>query len=149
MKRIFLFLIIVLFSCCNKKESTVEAVENLKTSDTVQVKKEAQAEPAISIEYSNERFRAVTVQKVDDATFRVKGQGQIFEASFSWVVEDGHYELAEGFETTDAGAPEWGNFDFILAVPKKDTNSTLTLILFETSAKDGSRQHELPIALQQ
>ena len=149
MKRIFLFSIIVLFSCCNKKESTVEAVENLKTSDTAQVKKQAQSEPVISKEYSNERFRAVTVQKVDDATYSVKGQGQIFEASFSWVVEDGHYELAEGFETTDAGAPEWGNFDFILAVPKKDSNSTLTLILFETSAKDGSRQHELPIALQQ
>jgi hypothetical protein len=149
MKRIFLFSIIVLFSCCNKKESTVEAVEILKTSDSVQVTKEAQSEPAISTEYSNERFRAVTVQKLDDATFRVKGQGQIFEASFSWVVEDGHYELAEGFETTDAGAPEWGNFDFTLAVPQKDTNSTLTLILFEISAKDGSRQHELPIPLQQ
>jgi hypothetical protein len=149
MKRIFLFSIIVLFSCCNKKESTVEAVEILKTSDTMQVTKEVESESAISKEYSNERFRAVTVQKLDDATFRVKGQGQIFEASFSWVVEDGHYELAEGFETTDAGAPDWGNFDFILAVPEKDTNSTLTLILFETSAKDGSRQHELPIALQQ
>lgn len=149
MKRIFLFSIIVLFSCCNKKESTVEAVEILKTSDSVQVTKEAQSEPAISTEYSNERFRTVTVQKLDDATFRVKGQGQIFEASFSWVVEDGHYELAEGFETTDAGAPEWGNFDFTLAVPQKDTNSTLTLILFEISAKDGSRQHELPIPLQQ
>ena len=149
MKRIFLFSIIVLFSCCNKKESTVEAVEILKTSDTMQVTKEVESESAISNEYSNERFRAVTVQKLDDATFRVKGQGQIFEASFSWVVEDGHYELAEGFETTDAGAPDWGNFDFILAVPEKDTNSTLTLILFETSAKDGSRQHELPIALQQ
>jgi hypothetical protein len=149
MKRIFLFSIIVLFSCCNKKESTVEAVEILKTSDTVQVTKEAQSEPEISKKYSNERFRAVTVQKLDDDTFRVKGQGQIFEASFSWVVEDGHYELAEGFETTDAGAPEWGNFDFTLAVPKKDTNSTLTLILFETSAKDGSRQYELPMPLQQ
>ena len=144
---IFLFSIIVLFSCCNKKESTVEAVEILKSSDTVQVTKEAQSEPVISKEYSNERFRAVTVQKLDDGTFRVKGEGQIFEASFSWVVEDGHYELAEGFDSTEAGAPEWGNFDFTLAVPTKDTNSTLTLILFETSAKDGSRQYELVIPL--
>ena len=147
MKRIFLFLMILLFSCCNKKESTVETVEILKTSDTVQVTKEAQSEPVISKEYSNERFRAVTVKKLDDGTFRVKGEGQIFEASFSWVVEDGHYELAEGFDSTEAGAPEWGNFDFTLAVPTKDTNSTLTLILFETSAKDGSRQYELVIPL--
>ena len=47
----------------------------------------------------------------------------------------------------DAGAPEWGKFNFILHAPKKRENSTLTLILFEISAKDGSRQHELPIAL--
>jgi hypothetical protein len=49
---------------------------------------------------------------------------------------------------TDAGAPEWGNFEFTIDVTKKRGNSTLTLILFESSAKDGSRQYELPIALE-
>lgn len=147
MKRIILFSMIVLFSCNKKKESIGEPVEILKTSDTVQVTKAAQSDTAISTEYSNKRFREVTVQKLDDDKFRVKGQGQIFEASFSWIVEDGHYELAKGFEMTDAGAPEWGNFDFTLDVTKKNTNSTLTLILFEISAKDGSRQYELPIPL--
>ena len=138
MKRIILFSMIVLFSCTNKKESKGEPVEILKTSDTVQVIKEAQSDIVILKEYANKRFREVTVQKLEGDKFRVKGQGQIFEASFSWIVEDGHYELAEGFDSTDAGAPEWGNFDFTLAVPTKDTNSTLTLILFETSAKDPS-----------
>lgn len=148
MKRIILFSIIVLFSACNKKESVGEPVEILKTRDTVQVTEEVQPEAAVSPEYSNQRFREVTIQKLADDKYRVKGQGQIFEASFSWIIEDGHYELAEGFETTDAGAPEWGKFDFTLDLPKKDANSTLTLILFESSAKDGSRQHELPISLQ-
>ena len=138
---------IVLFSCTQKKESKGETIEILKTSDTVQVTKAAQSDAAISTQHSNKRFREVTVQKLADNKFRVKGQGQIFESSFSWIVEDGHYELAKGFEMTDAGAPEWGKFDFTLNVPKKDTNSTLTLILFEISAKDGSRQHELPIPL--
>ena len=147
MKRRILFSIIVLFSCSKKKESTGETVEIIKTSDTVQVTKAAQPDTAISKEYSNKRFREVTVQKLDDNKFKVKGQGQIFEASFNWIVEDGHYELAKSFETTDAGAPEWGKFDFILDVPKKDKNSTLTLVLFEISAEDGSRQHELPIPL--
>lgn len=147
MKRIILFSMIVLFSCTNKKESKGEPVEILKTIDTVQVIKEAQSDTVILKEYANKRFREVTVQKLEGDKFRVKGQGQIFEASFSWIVEDGHYELAKGFEMTDAGAPEWGNFDFTLEVPKKDANSTLTLILFEISAKDGSRQYELPIPL--
>ena len=48
---------------------------------------------------------------------------------------------------TDAGAPEWGDFDFTIIVQKKRENSKLTLVLFESSAKDGSRQDELPIVL--
>jgi hypothetical protein len=62
------------------------------------------------------------------------------------IIEDGHDEVRAGFQTTDAGAPEWGNFDFTIAVQKNE-NSKLTLVLFESSAKDGSRQHELPIVL--
>ena len=62
-------------------------------------------------------------------------------------MEDGHDELFKGFEMTDAGAPDWGQFDFTITVQKKRENSTLTLILFEISAMDGSRQHELPIVL--
>ncbi|HSN48136.1 MAG TPA: Gmad2 immunoglobulin-like domain-containing protein [Flavobacterium sp.] len=148
MKQVLLFSILLLFAGCEKKESTLKPVEVLKTSDSVQVTKEVPPEPSTSKKYSNQRFREVQVEKLADNQFRVRGQGQIFEASFNWVVEDGHYELAEGFETTDAGAPEWGNFDFTLDIPKKDANSTLTLILYESSAKDGSRQHELPVPLE-
>jgi hypothetical protein len=50
-------------------------------------------------------------------------------------IEDGHNELKTGFTTTDAGAPEWGNFDFTIDIEKKEESSTLTLILFEESAK--------------
>lgn len=97
--------------------------------------------------YSNARFKEVRVEKIGDHQFRIQGKGQIFEASFSWVVEDGHKELKNGFQMTDAGAPEWGNFDFTLDVSKKRPNSTLHLILFESSARDGSRQFELPLLL--
>jgi hypothetical protein len=98
--------------------------------------------------YSNARFKEVTVEKVGEHTFSIQGKGQIFEANFGWVVEDGHNELKEGFQMTDAGAPEWGNFQFEIEVKKRRTNSTLTLILFETSAKDGSRQYTLPVVLE-
>jgi hypothetical protein len=97
--------------------------------------------------YSNERFKEVTIEKTGDHKFVVKGKAQIFEAQFSWVVEDGHEELKKGFTMTDAGAPEWGKFSFEVDVLKKRSNSTLHLILFESSAKDGSRQYELPLPL--
>lgn len=147
MKKIIL-LLIILFTACNKKEEiAVEPQEIVKTKDTVQLKKKPASSNTTVMKYSNERFRNVTVEKVDGDTFRVKGEGQIFEASFSWIVEDGHNELKEGHEMTDAGAPEWGKFDFTLDVAKNRKNSTLTLILFETSANDGSRQHELLITI--
>ena len=98
--------------------------------------------------YSNFRFRNVTVEKTGENRFTIKGQGQIFEAGFGWVVEDGHYELLKGFEMTDAGAPEWGNFSFTIEVKKQRPNSTLMLVLYETSANDGSRQYELPLLLE-
>jgi len=97
--------------------------------------------------YSNKRFKDVTVEKIGEHKFSIKGKAQVFEASFSWVVEDGHDEIKKGHEMTDAGAPEFGNFSFTVDVAKKRKNSTLHLILFEASAKDGSRQYELPILL--
>ena len=97
--------------------------------------------------YSNERFREVKVERTGQDEYRIWGEAQIFEASFGWVVEDGHNEIKEGFTTADMGAPEWGNFDFTIQVEKARPNSTLILVLYETSMKDGSRQHELPIPL--
>ena len=98
--------------------------------------------------YANFRFKDVTVEKTGEHRFTIKGKGQIFEATFGWVVEDGHNELLKGFDMTDAGAPEWGNFTFSIEVKKQRPNSTLMLILYEESAKDGSRQYELPVLLE-
>lgn len=98
--------------------------------------------------YQNTRFRNVVVRKIAEHRYEISGEGQIFEAAFSWVVEDGHDELQKGFEMTDAGAPEWGKFRFEIEVEKRRPNSTLILILFESSPEDGSRQYELPIFLE-
>lgn len=146
----------------NEKTKNADSISSEKTempvSDTLKPDPEAinvqptvdspkTKPPSSESTYSNQRFKDVTVQKTGEHTFRIKGKGQIFEASFGWVVEDGHNELKQGFEMTDAGAPEWGKFNFTVDVKKQRENSTLTLILFETSAKDGSRQHQLPIKL--
>ena len=146
MKGILFVLAIGLASCDNIDQQNKTPADTLKTNDSSKpiMKKPPELE---SKTYSNERFRGVTIEKTGDHTFLVQGEGQIFEANFSWVVEDGHEELKKGFQMTDAGAPEWGKFRFTIDAEKKRPNSTLHLILFESSPKDGSRQYELPLVL--
>ncbi len=124
--------------------STTPPIDTTKPADTT---KPPTKDTTKSKVYSNKRFKDVTVQKIGNHKFRIKGKAQVFEASFGWVVEDGHKEIKKGHEMTDAGAPAFGNFSFVVDVAKQRKNSTLHLILFEESAKDGSRQHELPIFL--
>jgi hypothetical protein len=150
MKITYLFLLVLLVACNNGNSET----ETENNTDTRQVDSAGNPDAAINKTplpvgkvYSNARFKEVTVEKIGEHQFRIQGKGQIFEASFSWVVEDGHNELKSGYQMTDAGAPEWGHFSFTIEVEKQRENSTLTLILFESSPKDGSRQHELPIVL--
>jgi hypothetical protein len=130
-------------------DSLVQAPAAPKIDTPIKVQEDKPVQPASpSKVYSNERFKDVTVQKVGDRKYTIQGKGQIFEANFGWVVEDGHNEIKQGYEMTDAGAPEWGNFKFTIDVQKERPNSTLTLILFESSAKDGSRVYQLPIVLE-
>jgi hypothetical protein len=149
MRWTILLSLIILIACNNneQKRATV-TTDTLKTiPETTQVAKEAKPDALLPKTYSNKRFKDVTVKKIAKDKFLIRGQAQIFEANFSWIVEDGHEELKKGFQMADAGAPEWGKFKFAINVPKKRENSTLTLILFESSPKDGSRQYELPITL--
>ena len=159
-KKNWLYLTFIIAGCNAGDQATTEnKTDTLVTTDTIISEKKHDA-PVLSDSasndpitpqpakvYSNQRFKDVTVKKTGNHEFLVQGKGQIFEANFSWVVEDGHEELKNGHNMTDAGAPEWGNFSFAVNVSKKRPNSTLHLVLFEISAEDGSRQHELPIFL--
>jgi len=146
MKNLFLLLTLFLLGCQgDKREPVNDEVPIEAKPDTITNRDHEPAETTNTS--ANERFRNVRVEPIGDNAFKVTGEGQIFEAAFGWVVEDGHDELEKGFEMTDRGAPEWGNFSFTVKAEKFRENSTLHLILFETSAKDGSRQHELPIKL--
>ncbi len=150
MRCMILLSLIILVACNNTehRRRTTTMVDTLKTiPETLQVTNESKPESLLPKTYSNKRFKDVTVERMGQDTFLVRGQGQIFEANFGWVVEDGHNELKKGSQMTDAGAPEWGKFEFGINVHKERENSTLTLILFESSPKDGSRQYELPITL--
>jgi hypothetical protein len=149
MKWTILLSTILLFAC-NKKENQRTTIVNdtlITIPEATKIVKAEKPEILLPKQYSNARFKEVTVERIDENNFRIRGKGQIFEANFNWIIEDGHDELKTGFQTTDAGAPDWGNFDFTITIEKKRENSKLTLVLFELSAKDGSRQHELPIVL--
>jgi len=143
MHRLYIFIAILAMGC----NSRVQETKTSEPTDTVAVEKLVPPQPSAEKIFTNERFKDVVVQRIGEHTFLVTGKGQIFEASFSWVVEDGHDELLKGHQMTDAGAPAWGNFSFTIDVQKEQENSTLTLILFESSPKDGSRQYELPVVL--
>jgi hypothetical protein len=147
MKIIYRLGCLLIFACNSTDhdhEKDKEGKTKLKDTAVINKKPDSIAGPK---KYTNERFRDVSVEKLGENKFRISGKAQIFEASFSWVVEDGHNEIKSGHQMTDAGAPEWGNFEFTVEVEKKDPASTLHIILFETSAKDGSRQFELPLLL--
>ncbi len=149
MRHTILLSVILLFACKNiEPTGSTTKVDTLNViPETLQVTKEVEPEPILSKAYANKRFKDVVVERIGLDSFIVRGQGQIFEANFSWIVEDGHDELKKGFQMTDAGAPEWGKFEFSVRVQKKRENSTLMLVLFESSPRDGSRQYELPIPL--
>lgn len=138
--------IFILVASCQQPSQQANTIDTVLVRDTVVIKDTVAVNNSAKA-YGNARFKDVTVEKVGVNKYLVKGKAQVFEAAFSWVVEDGHNELKKGFETTDAGAPAWGDFAFIVQVARERKNSTLHLLLFEASAKDGSRQHQLPVPL--
>ena len=159
MKPFFLFVLLAIAGCINSDQHiSDQAKTEIPNDDSMVLNQKPdsgdlnnlakkKSEGASPKSYSNERFKNVTVRDLGNNEFLIEGQAQVFEASFSWIVEDGHEEIMQGYNTTDAGAPAWGNFSFTISAKKKRANSTLHLVLFEASAKDGSRQHQLPIPL--
>ena len=96
----------------------------------------------------NDAFRVFAPMPSDTvgSSFTVRGKARVFEAAFLWELEDGHNILAKGNEMADAGAPEWGTFEFTVKY-EAASNPTLSLFLYVGSPKDGSREHELVVPL--
>ena len=144
-------LLLFLFSACDF--SSKQNKDNVQSDTMAEIPEDGvttgpeEPDTTSSRKYSNERFRNVTVEQVGPHQFRIEGEARIFEGRFGWVVEDGHNELKRGWASANEGAPAWGEFSFTVDVEKERPNSTLHLILFDTSAKDGSREYELPVYL--
>tara|TARA_R110000850_G_scaffold218852_2_gene344414 strand:+ start:31198 stop:31653 length:456 start_codon:yes stop_codon:yes gene_type:complete len=150
MKYLYLFTVLLFLSCnSNEKKNEAPEAEILDQTEknTGEDKSNDDAFLSEGETYSNERFRDVTVERQDENTFLVEGTAQLFEGTYNWVIEDGHRELKDGYGTTAAGAPQWGTFSFTVEAEKEEPNTVLHLILFEPSAKDGSRRHQVMIPL--
>ncbi|MCD8509391.1 MAG: hypothetical protein LRY73_05575 [Bacillus sp. (in: Bacteria)] len=103
-------------------------------------------EPSYVLE--NDAFKIITPKPNDEIENEVvvRGLARVYEGTIQYELEDGHYILASGFTTASSGAPGWGEFEITINVDFI-SSSTATLILYEESAKDGSRLHELVIPL--
>jgi hypothetical protein len=102
-----------------RKSTKADSINNIP--ETTRVAKEAKPEPYYPKHTLINVFKNVTVERIGKDKFLVRGQGQIFEANFSWIVEDGHVELKKGFQMTDAGALSGANLNLQLASIKSVT----------------------------
>lgn len=99
-----------------------------------------QVEKAFDIPSENQAFRNVKVEG-EKGQYTVSGEARVFEGSFMYNVEDGHQVLVmETPVQVNEGAPSWGKFEFNVEISEDQlpTSGTLTLMLYELSAKDGS-----------
>jgi len=87
----------------------------------------------------NTAFRNIKISG-SDGVYKVTGEARVFEAVMQYAVSDGHSYLLEKSHTLQKGAPAWSAFTLNISIPKEKlpVNGTLTIELFEYSAKDGS-----------
>jgi hypothetical protein len=80
---------------------------------------------------------------------RVSGTSNTFEAALSWEVRDSAGKvIREGFATATSGTGTWGTFAFEVDLTGLAPGG-ITLVVFESSAKDGSptNVYEVPLTL--
>jgi len=80
----------------------------------------------------------------------ISGESNTFEASVEWVVTDADgVIIGEGFTTATNGNGSWGTFD-ITGVLDAETAGRGSVVVFDTSAKDGSQINivEYPVILE-
>ncbi|WP_372814255.1 Gmad2 immunoglobulin-like domain-containing protein [Paenibacillus sp.] len=127
----------------------VELVQHETVDQPVTIQIDARSGQTVPIPVAaNDAFRVFSPlpgTKVGP-TFTVEGEARVFEAAFSWTLEDGHTILAEGHEMAEEGAPAWGRFHFDVSY-EKASQPNMMLILYIHSAKDGGAGHELIVPL--
>lgn len=118
------------------ESNTAEEDNNTKENQSGDTDSEIVAE--------NEAFRIF--EPIPDVVvgneFTVRGEARVYEANIMYEFEDGHNILDEGNVTASQGAPAWGEFEITITFDEV-AHGVGTVILYEESAKDGSRVNEL------
>lgn len=98
----------------------------------------------------NDAFRIFEPLPTSDVStgFSVIGDARVYEGTVRYELQDiqGNV-ISEGFTTATNGGPEWGSFEISVNYDI-DEHTEGTLLIFEESAEDGSRLHEIQIPLQ-
>ncbi|MEF3306142.1 Gmad2 immunoglobulin-like domain-containing protein [Paenibacillus sp. GYB003] len=127
----------------------VELVRHEAVGQPATVRIDARSGRTIPIPVAeNDAFRLFSPRPGTEASspIVVEGEARVFEAAFSWTLEDGHNVLAEGHAKAEEGAPAWGRFRFEIGYGKA-SQPNMTLLLFVHSAKDGKVEHQLAVPL--
>ncbi|HEY0827713.1 MAG TPA: Gmad2 immunoglobulin-like domain-containing protein [Bacilli bacterium] len=97
----------------------------------------------------NNAFRNVTVTG-SGGEYTIKGEGRIFEANMNYLVTDGHTVLLDRVMMLKDGAPAWAAFTLEISIPASQQPDVglLTLQLYESSAKDGSKINRFNVPLE-
>ncbi|EKN63335.1 spore germination protein, immunogloblin-like domain-containing [Schinkia azotoformans MEV2011] len=123
-----------------------------ETPETDTPIEDSQNPPKVNDEQSESTaFRNISVSG-ENGEYVVNGEARVFEAVFFYSVEEGHeYLIEETKVTADEGAPAWSPFELKISIPEDQLpiNGTLTLELYEKSAKDGSVINETFVKLEE
>lgn len=99
----------------------------------------------------NNAFRNIKVTG-EKGDYIVNGEARVFEGVFFYAVEDGHdYLIEETKIEVNQGAPTWEPFELKISIPQDQlpVNGTVTLTLYEYSAKDNSMTNIFNVKLEQ
>ncbi|WP_017754583.1 Gmad2 immunoglobulin-like domain-containing protein [Calidifontibacillus oryziterrae] len=99
----------------------------------------------------NNAFRNIEATG-EKGNYVVKGEARVFEGVFFYAVEEGHNYLIEETKVEVAqGAPTWEPFELNITIPEDQlpNNGTLTLTLYEHSAKDNTEINYYNVKLDQ
>ncbi len=145
-----LFLGLLFFCSCNtstdNKTTQTTKTDNTTVNEKQSVDTNLNLVKSDSV-YSNARFRNVTVTDLGNGIYDINGEAKVFEATLNYNLRQGKEESDVAHTTTSKGAPDWGKFNFTINSTIFKVNVPLYVILFESSAKDGSKLDELSIKL--
>lgn len=93
---------------------------------------------------SNNNIKVMQFDKINGGV-HVSGVAKVFEATVNYAIENKSGDvLEEGVTMASIGGPKWGKFDFeVCYMP----NNTHYIVIFTTSARDGTRQNEIKLKL--